>query len=81
MVLCASEITAWVCSTLCYLTDLGVVTSDGRARHRRGLSTTHAGSRIRRMEWRRGFSSATLRGVGRDARYIVARLLDRQNAR
>lgn len=40
----------------------------------RGLSTVHTGLGFVGMEWQRSFASATLRGVGRDARYIVRRL-------
>jgi putative flavoprotein involved in K+ transport len=41
----------------------------------RGLSTVHSGLGFVGMEWQRSFASATLRGVGRDARYVVRRLV------
>ncbi|UVS79830.1 NAD(P)/FAD-dependent oxidoreductase [Actinokineospora sp. UTMC 2448] len=43
---------------------------------RRGLSV-HPGLGFVGMEWQRSLASATLRGVGRDARYVVKRLLRR----
>jgi putative flavoprotein involved in K+ transport len=43
--------------------------------HRRGISTIHPGLGYVGLEWQRSFASATLRGVGRDARYVVRRLL------
>jgi putative flavoprotein involved in K+ transport len=43
--------------------------------HSRGLSTVHSGLGFVGMEWQRSFASATLRGVGRDAHYVVRRLL------
>ena len=45
--------------------------------HRRGLSTVHPGLGFVGLEWQRSFASATLRGVGRDARYVVHRLTRR----
>ncbi|TCO59272.1 flavin-containing monooxygenase [Actinocrispum wychmicini] len=62
---------------LSYLTDLGAVAMDGTPRHRRGPSTTHPRLGYVGLEWQRSFSSATLRGVGRDAHYVVRRLLRR----
>ena len=59
-----------------YLADLGA-TVDGAPQQRRGLSTTHPGLGYVGLQWQRSFSSATLRGVGRDARYVVRRLLTR----
>lgn len=44
--------------------------------HRRGISTTHPGLGYVGLEWQRSFASATLRGVGRDARYVVRHLLE-----
>ncbi len=43
--------------------------------HRKGISTVHPGLGFVGLEWQRSFASATLRGVGRDARYVVRRLL------
>ncbi|AII11264.1 flavin-containing monooxygenase [Rhodococcus opacus] len=57
-----------------YLAGLGALTDTGRPRHRRGLSTTHRGLGYLGLEWQRSLSSASLRGVGRDAHHLVARL-------
>lgn len=62
---------------LSYLVDLGALTADGAPRQRRGLAAGHAGLGFVGLEWQRSFSSATLRGVGRDARQVVRRLLTR----
>lgn len=62
---------------LSYLADLGALTADGAPRQRRGLAAGHAGLGFVGLEWQRSFSSATLRGVGRDARQVVRRLLTR----
>jgi putative flavoprotein involved in K+ transport len=43
--------------------------------HSRGISTVHPGLGYVGLEWQRSFASATLRGVGRDARHVVRRLL------
>ncbi|MFC4852659.1 flavin-containing monooxygenase [Actinophytocola glycyrrhizae] len=43
--------------------------------HRKGISTVHSGLGYVGLEWQRSFASATLRGVGRDARHVVRRLL------
>lgn len=57
-----------------YLAALGALTADGRPRQRRGLSLTHAGLGYLGLEWQRTPSSNTLRGVGADARRVVAAL-------
>ncbi|MCE6995475.1 NAD(P)/FAD-dependent oxidoreductase [Saccharothrix sp. S26] len=57
-----------------YLEAMGALDVEGFARHRSGLSTTHPGLGFVGLEWQRSLSSATLRGVGRDARYVVRRL-------
>jgi putative flavoprotein involved in K+ transport len=57
-----------------YLEDLGALDRDGRVLQRCGLSTTVPGLGYVGLEWQRSFGSATLRGVGRDARYVVRRL-------
>ncbi|HEX4815378.1 MAG TPA: NAD(P)/FAD-dependent oxidoreductase [Nonomuraea sp.] len=57
-----------------YLTDLGALTADGHPRQRRGLSLTHPGLGYLGLEWQRTPSSNTLRGVGADARRVVAAL-------
>ncbi len=43
--------------------------------HRKGISTVHPGLGFVGLEWQRSFASATLRGVGRDARFVVRRLV------
>ncbi|USX56704.1 NAD(P)-binding domain-containing protein [Lentzea sp. HUAS12] len=43
--------------------------------HNRGLSRHHRGLGFVGLEWQRSLSSATLRGVGRDAAHVVRRLL------
>ncbi|RNL82438.1 flavin-containing monooxygenase [Halostreptopolyspora alba] len=47
---------------------------DGAPRHRNGVSTTVPGLGYVGLEFQRSFSSATLRGVGRDARHVLGRL-------
>ena len=51
-----------------YLDELGT-------EHHRGVSRLHRGLGFVGLEWQRSLSSATLRGVGRDAAYVVRRLL------
>ncbi|MUM19259.1 NAD(P)/FAD-dependent oxidoreductase [Mycobacterium sp. CBMA271] len=58
-----------------YLAGLGTLDACGVPRHRNGVSTTHRGLGYVGLEWQRSLSSATLRGVGRDAAYVVDRLL------
>nr|WP_207128502.1 NAD(P)-binding domain-containing protein [Actinocatenispora comari] len=58
----------------------GVSMRTAYLRHRGGLSSTHPGLGYVGLEWQRSFSSATLRGVGRDAAHVV-RQLDRQTSR
>jgi putative flavoprotein involved in K+ transport len=45
---------------------------------RGGLSTTVHGLGFVGLEWQRSFASATLRGVGRDARHVLHQLYRRQ---
>jgi putative flavoprotein involved in K+ transport len=59
---------------LSYLHDLGALDDEGAPRHSRGMSTVHYGLGYVGLEWQRSFASATLRGVGRDAEYVVNRL-------
>ncbi|MCG8927445.1 hypothetical protein [Lentzea sp. CC55] len=42
--------------------------------HDRGVSRHHRGLGFVGLEWQRSLSSATLRGVGRDAFHVVRRL-------
>ncbi|MBB3053017.1 putative flavoprotein involved in K+ transport [Prauserella isguenensis] len=60
---------------LSYLDSLGALDGHGLPRQKRGVSTTHLGLGYVGLEWQRSFASATLRGVGRDARYVTRRLL------
>jgi putative flavoprotein involved in K+ transport len=66
--------------SLSYLRDLGALDGNGTPRQSRGLSTTHAGLGYVGLEWQRSFASATLRGVGRDAEYVVRRLTGSRSA-
>ncbi|MEU1899430.1 NAD(P)-binding domain-containing protein [Nocardiopsis dassonvillei] len=60
-----------------YLSSTTALDSHGRPLHRGGISTTVPGLGYVGLEFQRSFSSATLRGVGRDARHVVGRLLGR----
>jgi putative flavoprotein involved in K+ transport len=53
-----------------YLHPLGALT-DGLPRHAGGISTTHPGLAYLGIEFQRSYASNTLRGVNRDAEYIV----------
>jgi Cu+-exporting ATPase len=57
-----------------YLDGLGALDESGYPRHVRGLSSVHAGLGFLGLEWQRTPSSNTLRGVGRDARYLARKL-------
>lgn len=57
-----------------YLRDLGALDESGVPLHRRGVSTTHAGLGYLGVEFQRSFSSNTLRGVHRDAQFVVKAL-------
>lgn len=58
-----------------YLSSAGALDAQGLPVHRGGISATVPGLGFVGLEFQRSFSSATLRGVGRDARYVVRRLL------
>ncbi|WP_431969602.1 flavin-containing monooxygenase [Nocardia sp. bgisy134] len=64
-----------------YLTHLAACDETGTPRQRRGLSTTHRGLGYVGLEWQRSLSSASLRGVGRDAAYVVDKLLHHNASR
>jgi putative flavoprotein involved in K+ transport len=64
-----------------YLAQLDTLAPTGEPRQSRGLSCTHPGLGYLGLEWQRSFASATLRGVGRDADYLTARLLRRATDR
>ena len=57
-----------------YLEPLGALDESGIPRQVSGLSTSVPGLGYVGLEWQRSFGSATLRGVGRDARHVIARL-------
>lgn len=63
---------------LAYLQPLGALDESGAPRQSRGLSHTHPRLGYLGLEWQRSFSSATLRGVGRDAHYLIRRLQTRR---
>lgn len=54
-----------------YLRPLGALTDTGSPQHVAGISTTHPGLVYLGLEFQRSFSSNTLRGVSRDADYVV----------
>ncbi|MDR8407408.1 NAD(P)/FAD-dependent oxidoreductase [Nonomuraea sp. 3-1Str] len=64
-----------------YLDGLGALDERGHPRHDRGLSTTHPGLGFLGLEWQRNPASNSLRGVGRDARYLIGKLRSRLGAR
>ncbi|WP_308408536.1 flavin-containing monooxygenase [Streptomyces malaysiensis] len=57
-----------------YLAPLRALGSQGRPRHRNGLAHAHPGLAFVGLEWQRSLSSASLRGVGRDADRVARRL-------
>lgn len=57
-----------------YLTDLGALDADGLPLHAGGVSLTHAGLAYVGLDLQRSFASNTLRGVSRDAEYVMAPL-------
>ncbi|SCG19023.1 putative flavoprotein involved in K+ transport [Micromonospora echinofusca] len=59
-----------------YLATLGALAPDGTPRQISGVSTTHPGLVYLGLEFQRSFSSNTLRGVGRDAAYVVAAMAE-----
>lgn len=54
-----------------YLTGLDVLTREGHPRHRGGLATGLPGLAFVGLEWQRSLSSASIRGVSRDAARIA----------
>ena len=60
-----------------YLKDLGALDSTGIPLHKRGISLTHPGLAYLGVEFQRSFSSNTLRGVSRDAEYVVRAIAGR----
>ena len=59
---------------LAYLAGTGALTPHGTPLHRGGLSTTVPSLGYVGLEYQRSIASATVRGVGRDARHVVGRL-------
>lgn len=57
-----------------YLTGLGALESSGKPLHRKGISSVVPGLYFVGMSGQRSFRSASLRGVGGDAAYIVGAL-------
>jgi putative flavoprotein involved in K+ transport len=57
-----------------YLAPLGILDPAGHPVHRNGISTTAPGLGFVGLEWQRTLSSASVRGVGRDAAYVVRHL-------
>ncbi|MFC7621525.1 flavin-containing monooxygenase [Microlunatus sp. GCM10028923] len=57
--------------SLPYLAELGALDPTGLPLHRRGLSLTHPRLAYLGLEFQRSFSSNTLRGVHRDAGYVI----------
>jgi putative flavoprotein involved in K+ transport len=59
---------------LAYLQPTGALDTTGRPLHRAGLSTTVPGLAYVGLDYQRSIASATVRGVGRDADYVIERL-------
>ncbi|MEO3827018.1 NAD(P)/FAD-dependent oxidoreductase [Actinomadura sp. B10D3] len=57
-----------------YLRSLGALDDAGLPAHVHGISTTHVGLVYLGLEFQRSFSSNTVRGVSRDADYVVGQL-------
>lgn len=57
-----------------YLQQMGALDDIGRPRERHGISTTHPRLAYLGLELQRSFSSNTIRGVHRDAGYVVSAL-------
>jgi putative flavoprotein involved in K+ transport len=58
-----------------YLDGTGALDGDGQPLHRRGVSTALTGLAYVGLEYQRSYASATVRGVGRDAEYVIDRLI------
>jgi putative flavoprotein involved in K+ transport len=62
-------------ANLDFLVGLGALDEDGYALQQRGISTSVAGLTYVGLSNQRSLSSATLRGVGADARYVIDHLM------
>jgi len=60
--------------SLSYLQDLGALSPDRMPLHMGGISLTHPGLVYVGLDFQRSFASNTLRGVHRDAAYVVRAL-------
>ncbi|MDT9683710.1 hypothetical protein RND61_16810 [Streptomyces sp. TRM76323] len=58
---------------LCYLESLGALDATGRPRHRDGMAIGRPGLGFVGVEWQHSLSSASIRGVGRDAQHLARR--------
>lgn len=58
-----------------YLAPTGALDPDGRPLHRGGVSATVPGVGYVGLDYQRAIASATVRGVGRAARYVTRRLI------
>jgi len=54
-----------------YLSSLHALDKDGSPLHHKGVSTTVKGLYYVGLPWQRSLASATLRGVGKDAKYVI----------
>jgi putative flavoprotein involved in K+ transport len=54
-----------------YLSSLHALDEDGYPLHQNGVSTVVSGLYYVGLPWQRSLASATLRGVGRDAKYVM----------
>jgi putative flavoprotein involved in K+ transport len=61
-----------------YLHRTGALDGDGQPLHRRGVSSAVPGLGYVGLEYQRSYASATVRGVGRDAEYVIGRLIDQR---
>ena len=57
-----------------YLADLGVLAENGRIQHKKGISTTTPGLYFVGIPFQRNIASATIRGAGPDAKFVVKHL-------
>lgn len=61
-----------------YLSSLHALNEDGSLMHQNGVSTAVSGLYYVGLSWQRSLASATLRGVGRDARYVIKHLKNKK---